>query len=296
MALARGGAVLDGRSANGRALWMRFKQPRDLRRRFYSALRSPPAPGGGPPPPQPRRRPAPSSRGAPGDEDPGVEPLIAVAGGEIRNACRRAARCRRARPPRARRSAAAGLARRLPAQWRTAAARSIRPPCLVMTLRARCASRCPYSSCRSSAAASIWMLESVPMPKRPPCREIARAIEDAVAERRLGERTQPGHGAGRRERADFRVPSCGSRGSRTSANRGRRCRAAIAPAGARARRRIRPPLLSARRHGCGSGHRAPPRQTARNAVGGHRAQRMRRDADARCGQVSPRWRACARRV
>ena len=48
-------------------------------------------------------------------------------------------------------------------------ARPVDPPGAAITLRARCARRCEYSSCRNSSATPISTFESEPMPNRPPC-------------------------------------------------------------------------------------------------------------------------------
>ena len=127
---------------------------------------------------------------AAGCEYPGVEervaarpeqcPVVGIERHDVGGCARRDARRRRRRAPPPRRQA----------PRRTARGRSSRPrpPC---TLRARSRSRCAYSSWRSSSATSIRMLESEPMPKRPPRYTKRGAVEDAVAEIGFGDRTEP---------------------------------------------------------------------------------------------------------
>ena len=82
----------------------------------------------------------------------------------------RAPRCRRACPSRSRRCRARAPARRpctLPRRSRV----PVDSPSCAKTLRVWRRRRCEYSSMRSSPAAPIWMLESVPTPNRPPARE-----------------------------------------------------------------------------------------------------------------------------
>ena len=270
---------------------MRFKQPRDLRRRFYSALRSPPAAGGGLPPPRLRRRPSPSSprrarrrrsrRRASGRL--GASEIGMVASSSTMSA-RLPDREGADRPLQGLRAAGERRGEQ-PAAGRFAPA--------VMTLRARCVRRWPYSSCRSSAAASIWMLESVPTPKR-------RRPRDSPRRRRcrrrdgLGHRTEAGDRAGRRERADLVSVVCVAwiRHQRRST---RRCRAATPPAGARPRRRIPRLPSSARRRGCGSGRPASPGRRRATCPASPRAANAGRCRPA-LPAGSPRWRGCARPV
>ena len=79
-----------------------------------------------------------------------------------------APRCPRGAPLRWHRCRRPAPAPRLSAHWCKASRPvdfRLRP--VVIRLRPRCFRRCEYSSWRSSAGASIWILESVPMPKRP---------------------------------------------------------------------------------------------------------------------------------
>ena len=74
-----------------------------------------------------------------------------------------------------------------------------------MTLRARCASRWLYSSCRNSSATRIDTFESVPMPNAPPAARYFVGRKNAVAQIRFGDRAQPRHRATRGEPRGFGV-------------------------------------------------------------------------------------------
>ena len=101
----------------------------------------------------------------------------------------------------------------------------INPRASRLALSAR--TRCAYAG---AAAASIRAC-AAPPPRRSGCwnrcrrrsgrraREKLRAVEDAVAERGLGERAQAGDRARRRKPARLVLRSCASRGSGTSAHR-----------------------------------------------------------------------------
>ena len=173
-------------------------------------------------------------------------------GGRPRPACVRAPRRSRPLPPLAKIQASRMASPRLPASvgWSASsetksagapaampagpAPSACAPPCSAASNsraagraagrgQARCArgraSRCEYSSWRSSSATPISTLESEPMPKRPPCVEEAAAVEDAVAEIGFGDRAKAGDRAARGQAGRSRPRSCGWRGSGTSAGR-----------------------------------------------------------------------------
>ena len=134
------------------------------------------------------------------------------------------------------------------------------------------------------------MLLSEPKPSRPPAPRQMRAVEDAVAEARFGDRAEAGDRAGRRQAARLVFAHVGAGGSASSGGPGRGCRGATRPGGGHRRPRPPRPPGSARRDACGAGGPA--------AGSSHGASASGLTARSECGATpipasAGRWRSAA---